>query len=97
MTCPHCGGTGRITAPDWSKRAVELATAVPLGMAPGRYLRILKRFVDRDGPDTVLAHWKTYLDTGRHFLDDGSWTEHLRPISSLTPERFRDSYDEWAP
>jgi uncharacterized protein YdaU (DUF1376 family) len=81
----------------WSRHAVDLARAVPLGYDPGRYLGILKRFVERDGPDVALAHWREYLAVGRHFADDGTFLEGERPITCLRPERFRDSYVEWAP
>ena len=81
----------------WSRRAVDLATAAALPYEEGRYLRILKPFVKRDGAETALAHWAEFLKVGRHFDDGGRFLNPSGPTTLLRPERFRDTYADWKP
>lgn len=87
-----------VPGPDWRPPFIAAARKVPLGMQPPRYLKILKDLVLRDGPEKVLGHWEIFLEVGRRYHDGSDDVLAVpRPISCLTPERFRDTYDEWAP
>jgi hypothetical protein len=81
----------------WSAAAVDCIRAAALPYQIGRVLRILRPFVDRDGPDVALAHFREFCKVGRHFDDKGEYLETPGPMTLLRPERFRDSYDEWKP
>jgi uncharacterized protein YdaU (DUF1376 family) len=83
--------------PAWTQRAIAVYQEfVPHPCSPGRILRVLKPFVERDGAEVVLAKWREYCRNGRHYgLDGTRWTEPPLPVSKQSPERFRDTYAEW--
>jgi hypothetical protein len=83
--------------PAWTQRAIAVYQEfVPHPCSPGRILRVLKPFVERDGAEVVLAKWREYCRNGRHYgLDGTRWTEPPLPVSKQSPERFRDTYEHW--
>ena len=81
----------------WTRQAVDCARAHALQYQPGRITRILKPFVDRDGPVVALAHWAEFLTAGRHYDRDMKFLQQPGPMTLLSPERFRDTYADWAP
>jgi hypothetical protein len=80
----------------WTKTVIALYQAhVPHALDPGRICRVLKPFVVRDGADIVVRKWEEFCKVGRHYPDGRTYQADPLPLSRLTPERFRDTYDGW--